>query len=92
MLIRWMYADDEATVLRWLAEIPDDIWEPDSLTFAIGTEPLYLFDAACAGHDVGTDICPCLITEFASGLYAVTTGSFEPDANTSLVLHRFALM
>jgi Immunity protein 21 len=89
LLVRWMYADDEAQIRSSLETIPEDIWEPVPGAFAIGAHLLYLFDSAFSGSEVGTAACPCLITELPNGLYTVFTGVFQPDDDTSLVLHRF---
>lgn len=87
MLIRWLYAENEEEVLEALRRVPHSIWEATGLMFIVGTEPLYLFDAACPGKELTDD--ERLIVNVNPGSYAVDTASYEPDDKTALILHRF---
>jgi hypothetical protein len=86
LLVRWRYAQDEASVVRALADIPEAIWEPAQFELRVGNGPLYLFDAAYPGA-MATEY---LVVELRSGHYAAATAVYEPDDFTALVLHRLS--
>ncbi len=85
LLIRWMYGDPEMDVPELLLHSPAPGWEPEQITFVVGSAPLYLFDAACPGNELDDHLTIVL----SAGSYVITTALYEPDDRTSLVLHRF---
>ena len=85
MLVRWVYADNESSVLSALSQVPDDIWEPTRLTFPVASEPLHLFGAAYPG----TEAREKSMLRLAPGDYSIATAQYKPDDRTFLVLHRF---
>ena len=87
LLVRWMHAEDEVSVVRYVDRLPDDIWEPDSLSFSVADEPLYLFDSAIPGQDLVES--EYVAMSLPRGMYLIATSYFEPDERTALVLHRF---
>lgn len=85
MLVRYIYADDEPTLLRQLTHVPDSLWQPTGIVFNSGKPPQYLFDPLYAGSEVTSYIT----TDLRPDQYAIDTAWFEPDRTTNLLLHRF---
>jgi hypothetical protein len=84
MLVRWRHARDEAAVVQALAHIPEMLWAPTHLVLTVGPGPMYLFDAAYPGAEVDE----YLVVELWPGHYTLTTGVYEPEDFTALVLHK----
>jgi hypothetical protein len=91
MLARWMFAESDAEFLRWLQVIPDTVFRPE-FSFSIKESPLVLFDSAFAGRNVRKRPEEYLSIEFQPGTYEIKTAVYEPDAQTSMVVHRFELL
>jgi hypothetical protein len=89
LLVRWMWADDEASVIQSLANIPESIWEPGNLICHVGTEPLCLFDSAYLGSEIAENKSESLLMEINPGAYSLATADYSPDEETRLILHRF---
>jgi hypothetical protein len=85
MLIRWQWADGEASVVNSVGGVPEESWEPTGLTFRVSGRDLLLFDSARPGDEPGEG----LSIQLAGGQYEIVTALHRPDASTSLVLHRF---
>jgi hypothetical protein len=85
LLVNWIYANDEESVLRCLTDVPAELWGQPAVGFELEAGPLWLFDSACPGDyiDVHLEI------PLASARYLVETAVWEPDQQASLVLHRF---
>lgn len=92
LLVRWVFAESEASVIDSLRRLPEDIWQPTEIVFSIDSAPLYLFDAAVAEDPPANDDegGGYLVIDLLPGRYAVVTGLYAPDAKTSLVLHRLS--
>lgn len=86
MLVRWEYGESEASVIATLEHVPESIWRDDNLVLTVGREPLYLLDAAYNLGDLQGD--DHLTIHLPEGMYSVVTAEYEPDAHTSLILHR----
>jgi hypothetical protein len=84
ILIRWEWANDEGAILRELAEIQEELWNQTDLSFGVNEGVLVLFDAACSGQHTGDS----LELSLTKGEYSIATAHFQPDNETSLVLHR----
>jgi hypothetical protein len=83
LIVRWIYADSEADVIRLIPNAVETAnWE-DTGTWTTGG-PGKLFDSALAGdkleheHHLRVDVAP--------GTYQVRTAYVEPDDQTALVL------
>ena len=88
MLVRWIFGDSEAEFLGWLQVIPDVIFRTDGM-FSVESPRLILFDSALAGRNVKKRPQEYLALELGLGVYAVRTAIYQPDARTSMVVHRF---
>lgn len=93
ILIRWFYADSEADVIEAVQRIPEAAWIDDGLALVVEQAPLYLMDAASPGGELGEfDVLGIhedhLKIHLSAGRYAIATAVVEPDAHTSLALHR----
>lgn len=88
MFIRWLYGESEASILQAVSKIPAAGWELSDLTFSVGTQPLYLFDAAYSGMDVinGEEH---LTVELDKGNHSIQTAVYEPNGELYIVLHHF---
>lgn len=86
MLIRWVYGKSEAEAIATLEHVPRAAWRDDGLVLAVGRKPLYLLDAAYNLDDLQGD--DHLTIHLPEGTYSIATAVYEPDAHTSLILHR----
>jgi len=84
ILVRWEWAADETSVLKTLREVPEESWQPTGVTVEAKSEPLVLFDSAYLGDEIETSLSISL----PSQLYSVDTAHWQPDDETSLILHR----
>lgn len=84
VLIRWQWADSEASAVNSVGGVPEESWEPTGLTLQVSGRGLLLFDSANPGDDPGEG----LSIQLEPGTYEVATALCQPDAATSLVLHR----
>jgi hypothetical protein len=85
IFVRWSYGEEQTDVIAILTHIDEGIWESSGITVAVGSQPLYLFDAALPGQEV-SEYLPVTLDE---GTYAIDTGIARPDDRTELVMHRF---
>jgi hypothetical protein len=88
MLARWMFAENEAELLRWLREIPRGVFRRE-FRFLVERSPLVLFDSAFAGRNVTKRPAEYLLIELERGTYEIETAVYQPDMQTCTVLHRF---
>ena len=91
-IVRWVFAPSEAAVLRSLSEVQGIVWSETNLVLNITTK-LLLFDAVCPGSDPDCLGTGCLIViNLEPGEYSIETARFQPDKETSLILHRMRPM
>lgn len=88
VFVRCFYAESETPALDWLCNVPEDAFR-DECTFNVASQRLVLFDAALAGRDVKQYPDEFLLLELAVGTYKVSTAEYQPDAQTSMLLHQF---
>lgn len=83
MLVRWRWADSEASAIQVLLQSHDrfDINQLVRMDVRIGE--LVLFDAALPGDEVEQK----LVVSVAPGRYEMGTALLEPDRETSLLVH-----
>jgi len=85
LLVRWVHADNEETVLAAAQRISDEAFEDSGLRLEVGPSPLVLFAACESGHD---RIYPRIEFELPCGRYRILTSLHRPDESTSLICHR----
>lgn len=88
MLIRWVCANDEQQILAYASHAPDDVFTYNVVTYRAPMCRHLLFDSALAGHQLQSD--RFLEVSLEPGDYRIDTGVFRPDADTTMVLHRFS--
>ena len=85
LIVRWVYAENEASVIASLANRQNVEWEKTELKVQLWDGELVLFDAACEGIDLPDKIK----IEISAGDYQIETCHYKPNAETYLLLHRF---
>jgi hypothetical protein len=88
MLARWMFAENEQEFLSALQGISQGVFKRE-FCLSVERSPLILFDSAFAGRNVKKRPEDYISIELDPGIYEVETAIYEPDAQTSMVLHRF---
>jgi hypothetical protein len=83
IFVRWSYGEEQTDVIGHLKRMEERIWESSGLTFVVGRQPLYLFDAAWPGQEVPE----YLTVTLDEGTYAIDTGIARPDNHSELVVH-----
>lgn len=86
VLVRWQWAPDEKHVNEAMTDLSRLAWEPPTHTFRVSDKVLLLFDAACSGNDPGD----ALNIDLLPGQYSIESTHYEPDEETSLILHRLS--
>lgn len=89
VIIRWLKAKDEKTVLRWLPEMPADGWRLDG-SIVIKSRHHLLFPANKPGRDLKK--LDAISIDLQPGTYEVATLDFRPDEETYLRLHRLTYL
>jgi hypothetical protein len=90
MLVRWMFAQNEAALLNSLESLPDSVFRSENVHFLVDKPPLVLFDSALPGHSViGSG--EYLIVAIDPGKYSIETAIYSPNERTGSILHRLAL-
>ena len=89
IIVRWVFGESESEFLGWLEKIPEAIFRSDG-TLVVKEPKLFLFDAAVAGRNVKKRPEEYLSIELEPGTYEITTAVCQPDAWTSMVVHRFS--
>jgi hypothetical protein len=89
MLVRCLCADDLDEALDSAKRIPDVAFN-DEGTFRVTGPRLLLFDAAFAGRNVRKYPTEYLTIELIPGLYRVATAIFQPNVESSMVVHRLS--
>lgn len=90
ILIRWVCANSETDVISALEHGSEATWQDDGVVLRIGREPLYLLDAAYAGSQLEGD--DYMTIHLPPGNYSIATTGYEPDRQTSLLVHRLTLI
>jgi hypothetical protein len=83
LFIRSMIAIDEQRIDDVVSSLPADIWGEPTVVLNITNTPLLLFDSACPGPQID-EFLPVALPV---GRFRVQTAVFDPDLETSLVLH-----
>ncbi len=86
LVVRWVYANDDASVAAYISQIPDKGFGSPAVIFHVEDHTLYLFDSAIPGIDVLNE--KHLSIEIRPNEYLVETAHFIPDEATSLIVHR----
>ena len=87
MVIRWVFGESENEFLSWIDKVPGAIFRPDG-SFVVKGPRLLLFDSAVAGRNVKKRPEEYLSIEMEPGVYEIETAIYQPDARTSMVVHR----
>ena len=87
-VVRYLYADCDDPPVNWLDQLSDNIFAQEG-PFLVGGKRLLLFDSAVPGRDVMEEPSQYLVLELTPGIYNVKTAEYQPDAQTSFVVHRF---
>lgn len=87
LLIRWEYASDEDMVAQYARSIPEESWEPTGLIFNVSQSPLMVFDSVYAGNEVEDEVT----IQLRPAAYAIDSVRYQPDTETSLILHRLKI-
>jgi hypothetical protein len=91
MLARWMFAESDAEFSGWLQTITGELFHPE-FKFFVEQTPLVLFDSGFAGRNIKKRMNECLLIALEPGSYEISTAIYQPDNQTSMVLHRFILL
>jgi hypothetical protein len=97
LLVGWEYANSEEAVWKALASLSEEDlsslpWQEEPVRFTVSAPPLYVFDSAYAGADVGDPLGlgdNYLTFNLPIGRYKVGRCQFEPDEETAVSLYRF---
>jgi hypothetical protein len=87
--IRWKHAKNESSVVRHLEQLPQIIFRPERMILTVTSARCILFDSALHGPDFRKGEFLEVVLDLAD--YEIRTGLFEPDSETSLVIHKFAI-
>jgi hypothetical protein len=85
LLVRWIFAENEPAVIDALNNLQEADWQKTGVKMHLSNGKLILFDSACEG----TNLDEKLQIEISKGWYEVETLLYEPNKQTSLILHRF---
>jgi hypothetical protein len=91
MLARWMFAKNDAEFSGWLQTITGKLFHPE-FQFFVEQTPLVLFDSGFAGRNIKKRPDEFLLIALKPGTYEISTAVYQPDNQTSMVLHRFILL
>lgn len=87
--VRWKYAENENSIVRHLERFPESIFRQEAVPITVTSGRCILFDSALPGLDFRKGDFLELMLE--PGDYGIRTGLFEPDAETSLVIHKLSI-
>ncbi|QEH37882.1 hypothetical protein OJF2_64740 [Aquisphaera giovannonii] len=93
ILVRGIYAEEEATLRRALCTMPESAWKPTPHRITVSREGLLVFDSAQPGDHLPTSMdeeetIPCLRLGLHAGTYHVDTADHSPVKTNRLCLHR----
>ena len=85
-LVRWVYGEDELTVEKHIRQVPEELFNNplEQIEYRVEGDEFILFDSVLNG-----EAAQGLKIDLPSDKYVVTTVQYEPDEDTSLILHRF---
>lgn len=91
--VRWMYAENEGSVLQAPESVPETAWVPTPHRIEVSREGLLVFDSALPGDALppppdGVEPASWIHIELSEGTYTAETAEYEPDGSTRLILHR----
>lgn len=87
IIVRWVFGESESEFLNWLDKIPEVIFRSNG-SFVVKEPRLLLFDSAVAGRNVKKRPDEYLSIEMKPGVYSIKTAIYQPDARTSMIVHR----
>lgn len=85
IIVRWVCGEDMASVINTLTKFSNSNWEKTDVEFEVTKGRLVLFDSAFPGTKIETFI----LVQMPQGSYVGETLHYNPDKDTSLILHRF---
>lgn len=85
LLVRWVYADDEESLIATARRVPDDAYRDSGWTFSVDNSPLVLF-AACESSE--SRIYPRMEFHLPSGRYRILTSEYEEGGRSATICHR----
>ncbi|WP_165225406.1 Imm21 family immunity protein [Aquisphaera insulae] len=93
ILVRGIYAEDEATLRRALLTMPASSWKPTPHRLTVSDGGLVVFDSALPGDGVPASIgeqatIPCLRLDIPPGIYQVDMADHSPIKTNRLGLYR----
>jgi Immunity protein 21 len=91
-LVRWIAADSMdmfRTAVKAALQDPRVQWRDERVQIQVGSQPLFLFEAACPGTEMEDG--EFLGIDVTAGTYGICTAEYTAAPRTSIVLHRFAL-
>ena len=88
--VRLKYAENENSIIRHLEQVPESIFRQEALPITVTSGRCILFDSALPGLDFRKGDFLELMLE--PGEHEIRTGFFEPDAETSLVIHEISIL
>ncbi len=86
MLVQWLYANDEASAINHITNVPNHLFRSAGIIFHVSEPILYLFDSAICGKSLKSE--DVFVVELQPGPYRVETASYKPNEHTALVIHR----
>jgi hypothetical protein len=95
LLIRWMCAEDEESVLSVPDLVHESMWRPARSRFRVGTKGILLINSA----DRGDNLSECFVSDrdvswlavaIPPGSYRIESVDCEPDPETRVILHRLS--
>ncbi len=87
-VVRWVFGESEDEFLGWVDRVPEASFRSDGL-FEVLRPKLLMFDSAVAGRNVKKRPSEYLSIELEPRSYAIETAVYQPDARTSMIVHRF---
>lgn len=85
LIVRWVCAENDASVVQALTDLSNRDWERTDVEFEVTRGRLLLFDSAAPGDHIDAFI----LIELPKGRYVAETLQYDPNKDTSLLLHRF---
>jgi Immunity protein 21 len=85
LLVRWMYAPDDASVEGYIANLPELPFGRPRLSWHVADETQFVVEAVQAGPRLPAEHMP---VGLVPGTYELSTHVYAPAADCCLVLHR----
>ncbi len=85
LLVRWVFAEDEESLIPAARRVPDDAYHESGWTFSVENPPLVLFAACESSED---KIYPRIEFQLQSGRYRILTAKYEEGGSTAIICHR----